>query len=167
MRSRQPFSLALQNTSDAGPHAGGCEGGAATTRLSLSRHPHQRPPPRGSRLAPSSPPRRTAPHPDPGSPIPGERLTPLRAAAAGCSTNSCPRATASPGRVPAPAPAPPGRSAPPLTPAQLPLVPRLLLRRPGALLGAAEGARPGTASSQAASRAESHARPRDPGRAAG
>lgn len=68
-------------------------------------------------------------------------LAPSRAPARGApspgSTNSCP--------------APPGhRSA--LTPAPLPLVPRRLLRRPGALLGAA--------SCPAAGGARSHARPR-------
>ncbi|XP_037233828.1 skin secretory protein xP2-like [Falco rusticolus] len=106
MRSRQPFSLALQNTSDAGPHAGGCEGGAAATRRSLSPTPHPRSPPHGARLAPSSPPHPAVPHPDPGSPIPGDSRPPLRTAAAACSTNSGPRVAASPRRVPAPASAP-------------------------------------------------------------
>lgn len=135
-------------------------------------HHHHHPRPAG----PGSPPpsRRTPPSRTPtrGAPSPGERLPPLRSARRrpAAAQTAAPEQPASPRRVPGPGlgfPAPPGHSAPPLTPARLLLVPRLLLRRPGAFLGAAEGARPRTASSQVASRAESHARPRDPGRAAG
>lgn len=50
-----------------------------------------------------------------------------------------------------------------ITPARRPLVPRLPLRRPGALPGAARGARPGAASSPAAGGAGAHGRPRAPG----
>lgn len=110
----------------------------------------------------SAAPRRPAPRPREPHPWGASRSV-----AAGCSTNSYPCTGTSPRRVPAPAPAPPGHSARPLTPARLPLVPRLLLRRPRAFLGAAEGTRPRTASSQPASRAESHARPHDRECAAG
>lgn len=71
MRSRQPFSPALQNTSDAGPHAGGCEGGAAATRRPLSPPPTPAPRPAGPGSPP--PPRRTPPSRTPtrGAPSPG------------------------------------------------------------------------------------------------